>query len=72
MAEPTPGPRRAVAALLGPVGSFLSIFTVLSNLLVAAGLTATILPVPPRTLRPLIEPSGASFRPSDYRWSGAT
>ncbi len=87
MAEPMPGPRRAVAALLAAVGwfalvlqlgimlrnaaaggtslpaaagSFLSFFTVLSNLLVAAGLTATTLPGPPRALRPLIEPPGAT------------
>jgi hypothetical protein len=46
--------------LLAAAGSFLSFFTVLSNLLVAGGLIATIPAAPPRALRPLIEPSGAT------------
>jgi hypothetical protein len=50
----------AGTSLLAAVGSFLSFFTVLSNLLVAAGLTATIPAVSPRSLRPLIEPPGAT------------
>jgi hypothetical protein len=50
----------AGTGLLAAVGSFLSFFTVLTNLLVAAGLIATIPAVPPRTLRPLIEPPGAT------------
>jgi hypothetical protein len=87
MADPIPGPRRAVAALLAAVGwlalvlqlgimlrnaanagtsllaavgSFLSFFTVLTNLLVAVALAATVPAAAPRTLRPLVEPSGAT------------
>jgi hypothetical protein len=50
----------AGTGLLAAVESFLSFFTILSNLLVAAGLVATIPAAPPRTLRPLIEPPGAT------------
>jgi hypothetical protein len=45
---------------LAAVGSFLSFFTVLSNLLVAVALTATVPAEPPRAFRPLVEPSGAT------------
>ena len=50
----------AGSSLLAAVGSFLSFFTVLSNLLVAVALTATVPAAPPRVLRPLVEPSGAT------------
>jgi hypothetical protein len=50
----------AGTSLLGAVGSFLSFFTVLTNLLVAVALAATVPVVPPRALRPLIEPPGAT------------
>jgi hypothetical protein len=55
--------RNAAAAgtsLLAAVGSFLSFFTVLTNLLVAVGLAATVPAAPPRALRQLVEPSGAT------------
>jgi hypothetical protein len=85
--DPTPGGRRAVAALLAAVGwvalvlqlgimlrnaanagtsllvavgSFFSFFTVLTNLLVAVALAATVPTASPRALRPLVEPSGAT------------
>ena len=87
MPDPTPGARRAVAALLAAVGwlalvlqlaimlrnaanagtgqlaavgSFLSFFTVLTNLLVAVALAATVPAAPPLAFRPLVEPSGAT------------
>jgi hypothetical protein len=50
----------AGTGLLAAVGSFLSFFTVLTNLLVAVGLAATIPAVPPRVLRPFVEPPGAT------------
>ena len=50
----------AGTSLLGAVGSFLSFFTVLANLLVAVALAATVPALPPRALRPLIEPPGAT------------
>jgi hypothetical protein len=50
----------AGTSLLGAVGSFLSFFTVLTNLLVAVALAATVPALPPRALRPLIEPPGAT------------
>jgi hypothetical protein len=50
----------AGTGLLAAVGSFLSFFTVLTNLLVAVGLAAAIPAVPPRALRPLVEPPGAT------------
>ena len=50
----------AGTSLLAAVGSFLSFFTVLSNLLVAVALAATVPAVPPRAVRPLTEPSGAT------------
>jgi hypothetical protein len=50
----------AGTSLLAAVGSFLSFFTVLSNLLVAVALTATVPAPPPRAFRPLVEPSGAT------------
>ncbi len=46
---------------LGPaLVSFFSFFTVLSNLLAALAFTAMALPRPPRLLRPLAEPPGAT------------
>ena len=50
----------AGTSLLAAAGSFLSFFTVLSNLLVALGLAATIPAVPPRALQPLVKPPGAT------------
>jgi hypothetical protein len=50
----------AGTSLLAAAGSFLSFFTVLSTLLVAAALAATVLARPPGVLRPLVEPSGAT------------
>jgi hypothetical protein len=50
----------AGTSLLAAVGSFLSFFTVLSNLLVAAALAATVPAAPPRAFRQLVEPSGAT------------
>lgn len=50
----------AGTSLLGAVGSFLSFFTVLTNLLVALGLTATIPVACPRGLGRLAAPPGAA------------
>jgi hypothetical protein len=50
----------AGTGLLAAVGSFLSFFTVLTNLLVAVALAATAPAVPPRAFLPLVEPSGAT------------
>lgn len=50
----------AGTSLLRAFGSFLSFFTVLTNLLVAVALAATVLSPPPTALRPLIEPPGAT------------
>jgi uncharacterized BrkB/YihY/UPF0761 family membrane protein len=56
----------AGTSLLGAVGSFLSFFTVLTNLIVAVGLAATIPAVPPRALRPLSGSSGTRRAPSSW------
>jgi hypothetical protein len=50
----------AGTSLLAAIGSYLSFFTVLTNLLVAVALAATAAAAPPRALRPLVEPSGAT------------
>jgi hypothetical protein len=50
----------AGTSLLAAVGSFLSFFTVLSNLLVAVALAATVPAAAPRAFHPLVEPSGAT------------
>ncbi len=50
----------AGTSLLGAVGSFLSFFTILTNLLVAVALAATVPTRPPRALRRLFEPPGAT------------